>query len=449
LTPFTDFVGDIGISICPIGSLKLDIDMPKLKGDDIDIVPYTFSGHFAVTGGLIIPFEKFSEDFGRQLDKILEIEGRVGLILDLGKVGNSGNLYTELFDLVLSIKNPDKFIDKTINIINGCSKFGLQVNSLIKVKLNELTKGFLPDIEVELSKTAFSVFLREENGILPGVYLYLSSNVSPIGFVLKAVQAVLDNFDFIFDALDISTPKLPETNIEMSLIVNTKYIAFEVEAPNFIGIACKFDRSSKKGSCSIGFDFFTLILEGVKWILRKALKFFEETGEKLIEFVDDSSKFVENSAKATYKYFMKKSQEAKAIYKKANEELEKFGNKLSYNGKKAYERAIGVSKGILEKSYKHMRGVVNRGSKVLFMSMDTIWDFLGDEGRRLRYLKKVGKKIEKQLKDKVKMLEENAQKLADEAGKLAGKALETAKREAKRAKELAEKTKKDLRESYG
>lgn len=258
LTPFTDFIGDIGISICPRGSLLLPIDLPMLKGDSIEIVPYNFSGHFSITGGLTIPFEKISGELGKKLDEYFEITSRVGMMLDLGIMGKSNDLYQNLLTILKNVKTPEKFVNSILDVIKGAQKFGLQVNSAITLKLNEITKGFLPDIEIELNKQSIGVFLKEENGVQPGIYLYINSNVGGYGLIVKAIKSVLNNFSFVFKALGISTPELPDGNIEISIIINTQYIAFEIEAPRFAGITCKFKRSNNDGSCNIGFDFFNL-----------------------------------------------------------------------------------------------------------------------------------------------------------------------------------------------
>lgn len=153
-----------------------------------------------------------------------------------------------------------------------------------------------------------------------------------------------------------------------------------------------------------------LVADQAKWILRKATAFFESTGESVMKIGQGAGKFAEKSAKAAYKYLMKQSKQALEIYKQANEELEKMGNTVSRETIEAYKTAIGKTKSVLENSHKSLKKVAKKGTEVLFMAMDTLWDFAND-GKKLKYLKKIGKKMENELKDKVKKLEEEAENL--------------------------------------
>jgi len=396
----------------------LSFDLPIINNEDIDIVPYDFYGHFSITGGLKIPFEKLLDEWGKKLDDIIEIEGRFGLMLDLG---TNKNLYEQLLNILTKLKDRDMFVSASLDLIKSASKIGIQLNNIVKLKLNELTSGFLPDIEVEISKTSLGVFLKEEKKILPGIYLYFNSSNSPFGLISRMLQSVFENFEFIFEALGINPPSIPRNSFEVSIIINAKYVAFEAEAEHFAGVTCIFDRKTGDGSCNIGLDFFSfskninnfLVLDGLNWVLKKATKFFERTGEEIMKFGIGSKNFVARTSKAAYKFILKQSKQALDVYNKATQELKKLGENVSESTKQAYLTVIGRSKRILEKSHRSLRDVTKKASELLFMTMDTLWNFANDL-TRLKYLKKIGKKLQSSLKNAVKRLENKAKELENE-----------------------------------
>jgi chemotaxis protein histidine kinase CheA len=253
LTPFTDFVGDIGISMSIKKKLSLPFELPVMKGDEIEIIPYDFTGHLSVTAGITVPFEKLGIGSSK-LDEIIEMESRVGTMIDLGRSVN--RVYDTVKEAFSKSPDPKQLSKNLIESYKVARKFGIQMSSTFKLKLDELTKGFLPDLEIEVTKASIAVFTESENGILPGLYLYMSRNMD-YG-IDSILQFIFDNFDSIFDALGIETPKMPSIDVELAIIVNTELIAIEVEAPEFAGITCWFKRKSNDASCNIGFDFFSL-----------------------------------------------------------------------------------------------------------------------------------------------------------------------------------------------
>jgi hypothetical protein len=104
--------------------------------------------------------------------------------------------------------------------------------------------------------------------------------------------------------------------------------------------------------------------------------------------------------------------ESLEVFEDAADEFEKLGSNISSLSVKAYETAIGQAKGIVEKTSDIYRKVTKKGERILFMTMDTLWDF-AKEKAKLKYLKKLGKKVKKYWENKLKEAEKTAEELAD------------------------------------
>jgi hypothetical protein len=126
--------------------------------------------------------------------------------------------------------------------------------------------------------------------------------------------------------------------------------------------------------------------------LKKATKFFEDVGEKVIEFTDEVGKFAENSAKASYKYLREKALDSIAIITNIGKEIENYGNELSSQSIKAYKDALSNAKGTLEKTSKLYKSVKEHGERTLFLAGKALWKWVSKEAK-LEYLEDLGPKV--------------------------------------------------------
>ena len=104
--------------------------------------------------------------------------------------------------------------------------------------------------------------------------------------------------------------------------------------------------------------------------------------------------------------------EAVEVFEDAGEEFEKLGKNISQDTLKVYQTALGKAKGMVEKTSEVFRNVTKKGARVLFMAMDTLWDFLNDKAKFV-YIAKLGKKVEKFWKDRLDEAKKVANQLAN------------------------------------
>jgi hypothetical protein len=147
--------------------------------------------------------------------------------------------------------------------------------------------------------------------------------------------------------------------------------------------------------------------------LKKSLAFFENAGEEILRFGRGAGNFAKKSAKAAYKYMREQAIESLELFQDAGEELEKLGSTISEQSLRAYEKALGKAKGIVEKTSDVYRKIKKKGERILFMTMETLWDFAKEEAK-LKYLKKLGKKVKKYWEKKLKEAEKTAKELGEQ-----------------------------------
>ncbi len=96
------------------------------------------------------------------------------------------------------------------------------------------------------------------------------------------------------------------------------------------------------------------------------------------------------------------------LFKQATPYLKKGAAVL----KDAERQFVNTTKAALDKANEYLNKVKDKGERVLFFFQDTLMDFK-DQEKKLKYLKKVGKKVKEYFNDKLK----DAKKLAESAKK--------------------------------
>ena len=70
-----------------------------------------------------------------------------------------------------------------------------------------------------------------------------------------------------------------------------------------MSLRCMFIYSKGSGSCNFNHKFFTAIIEGAKWVIKHAKKFFDNAGKEVMRFGNEAGKFAKNAADATAGFF--------------------------------------------------------------------------------------------------------------------------------------------------
>ncbi len=146
--------------------------------------------------------------------------------------------------------------------------------------------------------------------------------------------------------------------------------------------------------------------------MKKATKFFENMGEKIIEFNDEAGKFAQNSAKVSYKYLREKALDSLAVVNNIGQEIENYGSQLSSSSIKAYNDALSKAKGTLQRTSNLYKSVKDHGERTLFLAGKALWKWVSKEAK-LEYLEDLGPKVKKYYKK----IYEEAEKKYEEAKK--------------------------------
>jgi len=213
------------------------------------------------------------------LDKFFSLSGKVSYMVDLGNIGST---VTKLWSQLTSHKKGSgtaKSLIKTIAAEGG--ELTVQYSGAIAMKLKDLTKSFLPDIEIDLGSFNFLVTLNGGSTGLPmGIYMYFESNIAK--GLLSALSEVSEHLGGILDKIGFKMPNVSALDINAGVFFNTKAMGFKFL---FLGldVQCMFMFSTDKGSCKFGDKIFTAIINAGKWVIKEAKKLFDEAGDEIIE----------------------------------------------------------------------------------------------------------------------------------------------------------------------
>ena len=305
--PFAKFVGAMGFGfslnkkfmktfeIC-YGGQSLDVRCNKV----------TARGHFTVVLNLAFPEFKIGS---LDLTKYFQLNATNTLLID------ATQSISAVKSLVSELTNSNS-CNKGTNILSKIRDMGSEItfisNGYITLKMNDLTNGFICNLNFELNETAF-VFTTGggSTGLEPGVYFHFNSNVikSITGIFVKLFNHFTGVLGSVFK---IPMPDLSFLDISFGFYINIHGLGFKFDLITF-EFECAYRFSDSRFSCKFDTDFFTILKEAVKFVIKKVGQLMSDAGEVVGEFAantfNDTIDFAEDAGKAVAEFSTKAAEE--------------------------------------------------------------------------------------------------------------------------------------------
>ena len=313
LKPFMEFVGALGLGISLNRKWEKTLTVAKPDGNNIKVVDVTSLGHFTFVLNVGLPDFKLGK---KNLKEFFSLNATTTVLVDLGNVASNVATAISSLNSVNSCENSANTIQ---SIKNSGAELTIVAEGFLTIKLNDLTRGFFPDLDIELGEASFVASLGGGNTGLPaGVYLYFKSNV---------LQAILDVFEYLFnyylsiisDKFNISMPDLSGAEMSLGLFFSESKVGFvfNFSAGEF---RCLYDFDKKKGGCKYIDHFFTMIVGAIVDAIVAVGEFFEEVGETICNLATSAYRTLDNLA----------DRAGEAIENYANEKIEQAEKAVSF-----------------------------------------------------------------------------------------------------------------------
>lgn len=299
LMPLTEFLGDIALGFSAQAEFKSSVELcynpmsqharsthkPK-KHPGILCSSRTVRANIFISLDISLPHFTIA---GKDLSDYFQINIGISMYIDYG--GNVQKFHK--YHRQLSSGKSDKAQKHEIakRAASDGAEFTVNITGSITINFQNLTKGFIPNMNINLG--VFNLLVssgKGPSGLARGVYTYIESNIlkslldDVFGKYKKAFKEVLD----IVDGL----------GIKFGLFFDELGSGFLFELDGF-KFQCIWDNQHKKGSCQFKNKFLTAILKGVKWAIHEAEYLFDEAGKLIAEFegeIDDLAKGIEHEA---------------------------------------------------------------------------------------------------------------------------------------------------------
>lgn len=302
-------------------------------GSSVKNKEVTTRGHIQLGLGLGFPFDL--KIGSKSLEDFVEIGIKSTILIDFGDVES----------VVKTSINAIKKLDpngakKTLrSIINSGAECTQILDGSVTFKFEDLTQALIPDMTLELGKVALLVSLgKGRSGMKPGFYGFFDTD--PAGAIVQMIEGLLEHFKSILKKIGVGKiPKIPSTGLQLGIFIQTDSMGFFFKSPNILSAKCMFIYSSKKGSCEFNSKLFTAIIKAGKWVIKKAGRFFEDTGEEIAEFGVNVKNWGAAAAKSIADKAKKAAEAAARAAREAAErarrEAERKAKELAAKAKKA------------------------------------------------------------------------------------------------------------------
>jgi hypothetical protein len=256
-------------------------------------------GHVTLGLGLAFPIDfKIGSN---SLKDLIEFSVEAQALLDLGRNVNFESLKKYVKGIFDRKSKPTK--SEAENVFKLAPEFSLKVTGQIKLKLSNLTGGFLADFDLKLNMFDLIVTTGgsdTESGLPTGVYIYIEANFVP--------QFMRDIFDWFFnrfqDILSLVGIKTKPSEIankiltsKVGVVMNTEYVGLKIYLFG-LELDCFWKFTGNIASCKFGFAIITLIKEGFIYIIKTAIKFFDTNGKVIGKVFSDMKKLADSAVNA-------------------------------------------------------------------------------------------------------------------------------------------------------
>lgn len=297
LSPVSDVLDFVGLGISPKRRFSLKFDVAYREGDDVGTKEVTTFGHFYFKIGFALPLNDI-KIAGKRLKEVFSLNLDALIMIDFG---NSFNLFNDVKNIITSANRNTAL--NFFNNINNNTQFEMtmQVKGAFTINLGALTRGFFPDLSINLLTTnlLFTNGNCGPSGLSKGVYFYLARGFNNIS---EVIQLVVDQFKDLFSIFGVTVTVPSFTlNFTFGFFLTDDSIGVKIAGPGF-SLFCIYIYG-KGGSCGFNFSFFTAILEAAKWVIKHARQLFDDTGKAVVEMSNEVGKFSINAANTVANFF--------------------------------------------------------------------------------------------------------------------------------------------------
>jgi hypothetical protein len=338
ISPLSGIVDNIHLGFSLNRRFEKSFTVLVRNGNSLVTKEITTKAHFYLGLNLALPLD-FIKIGKKSLKDIFDLRLSSIFLVDLGP--RIGNTLTQLVDTMTSGK-PDKNFAK--NILSIGSELTVEMKGKLALKLEDLTKGLLDDIELDLGQANAYITRNlpgNATGLPAGVYLYLQSDI--LKNLISIVENLLSDFGPILKQIKFIKKAIPKSESYMGLFITTEAMGISMSLAGNT-IKCMFIYDKNKGSCSFNSSIFSAFIDGAKWVVKEAKEFFDNTGKEIVSFTRGAGKFAKMAALAVKDKMEDLAKEAEKAAKEAKRVAEKAANTVAKEGEKAVNKVADAGK---------------------------------------------------------------------------------------------------------
>jgi len=308
VAPFLDAIEHVGVGFSVNNKLVQSLEVYNYNATSatFEKSQVTARGNLYFTLGVSIADIIFPDSVkigNKTLGELFEIKGRMDIIVDFGKT------FSNLAGLIKNARSGTKtnFMSLIKTFLNSGAETALAIQASFSFKLGELTKNFLPDVEIAKADFNMLASLGGGNtGVAKGVYFRISTTISFLQSLYDGIKNTIGKITAFFGY------EMPTLNLIATVEVG---VAIQGDVTGLIlsgnlgdlgkNLTCLYRYSNDDLSCN-GWSTnpFTIIKQGLEWVVKKAEKFFQQIGEEIrVAFQDLGKKIISNIIEPANRFF--------------------------------------------------------------------------------------------------------------------------------------------------
>jgi len=308
VAPFIDTIQHVGIGFSVNNKLVqvLEVYNFNATAGTFEQRQVTARGNLYFTLGISVADMIFPDNVkigDKTLSEIFEIKGRMDIIIDVGKT------FSNLAGLITQARAGTKVNSMSLikSFLHSGAEIALAIKATFSFKLGDVTKNFLPNIDVaNIDFNMLSSLGDGNTGVSRGVYFKLSTTLSFLQNFYNTIKNTIGKITAFFGY------EMPTLNLIAKIDIG---VAIQGEVTGLIisgslgdigkSLTCLYRYSNDELSCK-GFSLnpFTIIKEGIMWVVKKAERFFQKLGNDIkVAFQGLGKKIITNIIEPANRFF--------------------------------------------------------------------------------------------------------------------------------------------------
>jgi len=269
---FADAVSSIGMGFSLHGRFYQKLNLMNYTNGKLSKEKVSVRGHVYFQVGFKLPTD-WMQIGPIDLSKIVAYTANFLYMLDMGDVVGT------IKSVIKDIKNANKGTAERVikKVLNLGREVSMTINGVCTIKLVKLTHGILNDWKFSFAGvSALLTRGKGSSGLKAGFYMTLSNNLVPD--MINSIAGMFAHLGGILSKFGLKPNfKVPSFGTTLAFFVNADALGFKVSILN-ISLYCMYRFSDKDFSCKLNAEIFTMLMDGAKFVLRKAKEFFDKSG---------------------------------------------------------------------------------------------------------------------------------------------------------------------------